>query len=222
MIPLLLLTSDRYEKTRVTIESLARHGYLDGEFMLLHADDASQDARVPALAAHYGFETVARSEKRAGQQTMRRRLIEAGANTGADWLLLWENDWEAARPFPWPLFNMISDMDDVWALRLFGHIREREGDGWPCATYDAGRGKEPADWGPLPGTPEPAEIGRIHWCTTAFVGRTGMLRKLAACDTAEDAMRKDLRGQRTVRTLINCGWHLGHGPEHSTPGNIRS
>jgi GT2 family glycosyltransferase len=56
-IAVALLTCDRVEYTAKTLETFAQHNDLD-RFVLLHADDGSEDTRNEDLAQSYGFTTV--------------------------------------------------------------------------------------------------------------------------------------------------------------------
>lgn len=167
-----LMTCGRVEYTRRTLETFSAQNLGARErFLLLHADDASTEPEILALAGAHGFETIQTSASRIGARAIRAALVQAAATRGADWVLLLENDWEWARPFPWPLFDFLTQhRPDVYCLRLFGTHKGRDRK-WPCATVHLGRARRAVTWSPLVGAPEPSDVATIHWGAPPMVTR---------------------------------------------------
>lgn len=203
MIAVCLLTCDRVEYTRRTLESFARHNPDRSRFVLLHADDASRDGRNAELAGAAGFATLVQHTARAGNLATRIALLEAAAAGGAEWVLVLENDCESVRPFPWPLFDFCRRQKHVYCLRLFGKYKDAD-KRQPCKTINqwAGLGSPPVIWTKAAGAPEPAEVGIIHWTAQPAVTRT---RHVLAIH--RDRVRRKLG--LTVRVLENVFHHIG-------------
>jgi len=199
VIAVALLTADRYAYTAATLGSFAAHNDLS-RFQLLHADDASTDARVPALAADHGFRTVAQSTRRRGWLAMRLALFEAAAKQ-ADWILFLENDIEWLRPFPWPLFDYVSRHANIYCLRLYGEFKDRHGEDRCLAFHKQGSRVQPVKWKPLKSAPEPCEVGLIHWGAQPSVTRVQPL-----LDLHRHGMES---GELTARVTQNVTAHIG-------------
>jgi hypothetical protein len=125
--------------------------------------------------------------------------LEAAAHF-APWVLLLENDIESVRPFPWSLFEAITENHDVYCLRLFGRFKDALGLD-PCKATHQWRRNRPVKWSALKGAPEPAEIGAIHWSAQPSVTRV------------PSALALHRRGDRvlglTVRVRDNVMVHIG-------------
>lgn len=168
-------TCDRFDYTERTLASFAHYNDLR-RFVLVHADDASEDARVPALARSYGFETVVDHRVREGWRSTRAALVEAAAKR-AGWILMLENDIESVRPFPWELWRYVLTEPWIYCLRLYGKFKDRERRD-PCLTTHKRRNHEPVEWRPFRGAPEKSQVGLIHWSAQPCVTRKGELLAL--------------------------------------------
>jgi hypothetical protein len=79
-----LMTADRPEYTRRTLESFAAHNDL-GRFTLLHADDGSETVENSVLARKYGFEPTCSAPIRTGQRYHLLCLAHRAEKLGCDW-----------------------------------------------------------------------------------------------------------------------------------------
>lgn len=220
-VAVLLLTAGRVEFTRRTLESFsAQNPDAREQFLLLHADDASVEPEIAALAQAHGFAPVVASPMRRGYRTSRKFGIEAAAARGADWVLVLENDWEWVRPFPWALFHhLVAKRSSIYNLRLYGEYKER-GNRMPCFQFHLGQSRRRVTWRRDPGAPEPCEVTRIHWGGPPSVTRTRELLTLVG----EPALpgydgRRDSQPEVTLsgridadvaRVLDNVVYHIGH------------
>ena len=196
-----LQTCNRLDLTYRTVTTF--YGQNDpSRFLLLHADDASDDPAVFVLAKEYGFRTVVHNLEREGMTATRHRLIAAAARRGADWFLLLENDIETVRPFPWPLFDYASKNPNVVCLRLYGRYKDVDGLE-PCLTTHKRRGHQPVKWRAFRGAPEKSQIGEIHWSAQPAVTRIGPLLNLHRYGAEPDGW--------TVRVKKNVVSHIGEG-----------
>ena len=211
-VAIALLTSDRREYTEVTLRTLAAHNDLS-QFALLHADDASTDPAVPALARAYGFRTVVQSQARQGWLSMRQQLFYAARKY--EWTIVLENDVEWARPFPWALFDFIrTRCPSVYCLRLHGAFKDRARAD-PSLAFHKSHREKPVRWKRIKYAPEPAEVGFIHWSGQPSVTRTGELRALHQQGIDSQAL--------TARVVENVTYHIGtlrtvsEGSAHRAP-----
>jgi hypothetical protein len=201
-IALALLTCDRYDYTVRTVDSFLEHNpsELLGRFILLHGDDASTDERLVPYVQAAGFTTVMQAKKRRGWLGARTALIFEAAKR-ADWIFFLENDIETLRPFPWHLFNVISENGKVDCLRLYGDNKsDPPSPENQCLAHNKITGKR-VRWKPLKHSPEPAEMAHVHWSAQPSVTRSYPLRRLHYDGT-------DLHGY-TVRVLENVTSHIG-------------
>jgi hypothetical protein len=207
-VAICLLTCERFDYTKRTVESLAAHNDLS-RFVLLHGDDASEDKRNVELAAAHGFERIDTPTQRQGVMEMQRRLTDAAMMLGCDWTILLQNDWESARAIPLDLLAFVAVRQDVHCLRLYGAWKERCAR--PAGNEHKGKGGKQAGWLLLEGAPEPAEIGDIHWGSPPAASHTGLLAMLLdGCARERDVRLKSGRVQSlTVRVVENVFWHFG-------------
>lgn len=199
MIAVALLTCDRFAYTEATLRSFSAHNDTS-RFCLLHADDASTDPRVPALATAHGFRTVARSTTRKGWLPMRLALFKYAARE-ADWILFLENDIEWLRAFPWPLFEYVSRQANIYCLRLYGEFKDRHGEDRALAFHKQGPRVQPVKWRRLKYAPEPCQVGLIHWGAQPSVTRAQPL-----LDLHRYGMES---GDLTARVVANVTAHIG-------------
>ena len=204
MIAVALLTCDRVDYTRRTLESFARHNDMS-RFVLLHADDGSTDSRNIHLAQSYGFRTVVKHETRRGWLVTRMRLLRRAAKV-APWILNLENDIETAREFPWALFKYAAKDPGITCLRLYGRWKDRERLD-ACLTRHKSTGA-PVHWRPFRGAPEASQIGLIHWSAQPSVTRSD---DVISCHR----LGAPPMGGYTVRVKKNVTYHIG--VERTTP-----
>lgn len=199
MIAVCLLTCDRLGYTETTVRTFQQWN-ADAPFLLLHGDDASADPRVPAAAQARGFETIVQSTRRQGWLAMRLCLFEAARRRGAEWVLFLENDIEWARAFPWALFEYVRKAADIYCLRLYGAFKDRAQLD-PCMVHHKADRRKPVKWKPLKKSPEPAQIGWIHWAAQPSVTRIGPLLDLHRYGMETKS--------RTARVVNNVTYHIG-------------
>lgn len=199
-----LITCERYEYTRVTVESFARYNDLT-RFQLLHADDASTDGRIREVANAFGFRTVSSAHRRSGNMATIRSAVDKA--DGA-WILLLENDWESVRAFPWDSFAAVAESDDVYALRLCGPYKERR-ETRPFANFHAGKDNAPVIWKTLAAG---LEVGDAHWGHTPTATRAADARwLLSGARREKDARLKSGRIDRLMaRVTENVFFHIGN------------
>lgn len=235
-IAVVLLTCDRADLTRATLESFARHNpEARGRFILLHADDASTTPTNAELATAHGFETVVAHPSRRGVRALRAAGVAVAAQRGADWVLVLENDWEWARPFPWALVDhLVTVHPEVYHLRLYGAWKERHQRN-RCWAMHMGRGRQAVTWAPLRGAPEPTEIAEIHWGAPPALTRMREATQLCVApagtgyDGSGDVHEMHASGRLTVkvaRVVENVVFHIGFaktpGPGHVRPWSARA
>jgi hypothetical protein len=198
VIAVALLTCDRFDYTRRTVESFARFNDLK-RFKLLHADDASTDPRIVPLVQAHGFKTVLRHETRRGWLVTRTRLLRRAAKQAA-WILNLENDIETAREFPWSLFAYAAKDYSVSCVRLYGRWKDRERRD-ACLTRHKATG-HPVQWRPFRGAPESSQIAHIHWSAQPSVTRVDDL-------LSHHRIGGPPMGGLTVRPKKNVTFHIG-------------
>lgn len=199
LVAVCLMTCDREDYTRRTVESFLDQNPDRSRFVLLHGDDASVSPANLELAGLAGFRTIVRHSVRCGNVATRLALTEAAAHF-APWMLLLENDLESVRPFPWPLFDYVAPLKKVYALRLFGKYKDAAGLE-ACKVTDQWKGERRVHWKTLADAPEPCELGVIHWSAQPTVTKT------------KSAIALHRNGKRelgkTVRVLENVFVHIG-------------
>jgi SAM-dependent methyltransferase len=229
MIPIAcgLITCDRFDYTTRTVSSLVEHGGPRSHWVgWYHGDDASQDPRVVPAVQAAGFETVLQHPHRRGARAIRRALIGAAQQAGAEWLLLLENDWTFVRPFPWTLLtHLVETQPAMYTLRLYGQHKGANGT-YPCVRRHLGQpGRPPVTWTRIDGAPEPVEAAAIHWGAPPSVTRIAELLTLHAepsrgrddfTDEAEIRASGRLAGL-TVRPIDNVVVHIGEQRTAAAP-----
>lgn len=207
-VALCLLTCERFEYTRRTVESLAAHNDLS-RFVLLHGDDASQDGRNAAIASRHGFARIETGQQRLGVMQMERQLASEAAALGCDWTIILQNDWQSIRGIPLPLIGFCDGRRDIYCLRLYGRFKN-EADR-PAGDRHKGKDGRPANWRPLDGAPESTEIGDIHWGSPPAATRTDILVWLLK-DAARDRDARERSGlidtltaRPTNRVMVHFG-----------------
>lgn len=217
-----LVTADRPEFTRVTLESLFTHNPgLDA--LLLHADDGSTTPTNKELARMFGFQPVFYNKgPRLGGQRMRFELARAARELGATHVLMLENDIESCRPLPLGFLEFAFERPDVYCVRLYGIYKERNQQR-KCAPSHHGKGKGTFDpgWKPFSNPfGETAEIGDAHWGAQPCITRINELVFL------HDGTRSEGQSRRksgkldffTVRLMDNVTYHIG---AERTPGFVQ-
>ncbi len=198
-IAVCLMTCDRPEYTRRTLESFLAHNPDRSRFVLLHGDDASRESTNLQLARGAGFDTIVQSSVRVGNLAHRMALIAAAAKV-APWLLILENDIESVRPFPWDLFDFVARQKHVYTLRLFGKFKDAAGRE-ACKVTHQWKGEQPIVWSDVPDAPERAQIADIHWSAQPSVTR------------AKSAIALHFKQKRelglTMRVVANVMNHIG-------------
>lgn len=216
-LALLLVTSNRSDLTKRTLESFRQ---MNGESLpctLFHADDVSATAENFELAKAFGCQTILRSTQRLGAHGTRaaalRRIAEMDCPTH---VFILENDWRSARPVPWDQVQFFADHSKAYCFRLYGAQKQEDGTR-PAGAHHAGRDNADPGWQDLTGVMSGCEIGDIHWGAPPHVARMGTLLKLHT-DTRNDrqVMKKSGRvKEKVIRVKDNVFWHIG---DERTPG----
>jgi len=202
-IAICLLTCNRPEVTRRTVQSMKNHIDLS-KFILLHGDDNSDTYENHVIAQKAGFRTVIQTKKRAGVSVMWRNLVKSAKKAGADWVLMQENDWEWDRPLRTEELQDILSDNDVYYIRLFGKNKERSGR--PCSKTHLGKNKT-TDWVFYK---DGWEIGDAHWGYPPNLTRIDEALFLSNVEKESDAQA--LSGQINklcVRPKRNFVYHIG-------------
>jgi len=114
-----LLTCDRLEYTRRTVESLLKH-HPPGTLMLFHADDASTDPEVCRYVQSRGFDTIVANTTRMGCSRTTELLMRAVAERvqPETMVIYLQNDFECLRPLPVLQLNELIARPDVEHVQL--------------------------------------------------------------------------------------------------------
>lgn len=198
MIAVCLLTSGREAYTRQTLKSFMAHNPGAAErFILLHADDGSNNSANELAAKFHDFETVHRSPVRTGGAPTLRTMWREAARRGADRILHLENDWQWTGPVPdieWPCVRLYGE----WKGRDKG-LEERSG------TVHLGT-REHVTWR-THSVPR-WEVATIHWGGPPSITSTDLLLEAAAGADKIGAIARRL-SVSTIRPLENLVWHIG-------------
>lgn len=202
-----LLTSDRVDMTRVTLESLAAQNPNLQDHILLHADDASATLDNSELACAYGFETVyePRGEKHGPIPALHLMWHRARA-MGADWILHLENDQLSVAPLP--------ALDDCDCIRLYGEWKaeDRTDPRSRAGTHIMGT-KERISWHPYR---DGWEVAEAHWGGQASMTRTHHLVEAIAHADRMKTISLKLARLLTIRPVENITFHIGVQPTPDT------
>lgn len=202
-IAICLLTCNRPEITRRTVETMKNHIDLS-KFILLHGDDNSNTYENHVIARKAGFKTVVQTQKRSGVSVMWQNLIKSAKKAGADWVLMQENDWEWDRPLRIGELRDILTDNDIYYIRLFGENKER--DGSSCCKTHLGKGKV-ADWVFYK---DGWEMGDIHWGYPPNLTRIKEALFLSNVNKESDAQRLSGKiNKLCVRSKRNFVYHIG-------------
>ena len=210
MIAVCLLTADRLELTRRTLESFRAHHGAGKEFLLLHADDASQDLEdVLELTRSFGFLNVYQAPERRGQIPALLAMWGHAHALGANRILHLENDQEFVAPIP------VAMTSPQYSTRLYGEFKGRAG---PRArTGDLILGTDrPIAWETLNDRWDYAP--EAHWGGQPSITWAETL--LRGISRPEVRTMKDLSKAlilATVRPRENITWHIG---EETTPNRV--
>lgn len=224
-IAVCLITCDRPEYTARTVESFRDNnaGTGLGRFELLHADDASTSPENYKLANDAGFVTAITHNTRRGVTRTIADAVGYAHSLGHSHVLVLENDWESARPFPWDLFDYFLAVPVAYTLRLTSQFKEwdeaKKCGRRPFGTDHAGRGNKPVRWDALMDAPEPAEMGMIHWGNPPAVTRVKEALWLLDGTRSEKECREksgalEVGSDFTIRPAFNVFYHIG---AHRTP-----
>jgi hypothetical protein len=216
-LALLLITSNRPDLTKRTLESFRQ---MNGEALpcqLFHADDVSAGDENFELAKAFGCQTILRTTRRHGAHGTRyqalKRIAEIADPTH---VFLLENDWRSARPVPWDQVRFFADHTNAYCFRLYGEQKQEDGTR-PAGPVHAGRDNADPGWKPLDGVMKGCELGDIHWGAPPHVATMKHLLKLHS-RTANDrqVMRESGKiNQPVIRVRSNVFWHIG---DERTPG----
>jgi hypothetical protein len=120
MVAVALLTCDRFEYTRATVESLFAHNDVSG-WELFYADDASTDRRIRPYVESRGFKPVVLHEERHGcSPTTEALFLAIGNEVPPETIVLYlQNDFESVRAIPLDLCKEHLNRPDVGFIQVF-------------------------------------------------------------------------------------------------------
>lgn len=157
-------TCERYDYTEETVQSFIRlNGQRDYE--LYYGDDASTDPEIHALMKRNGVApAIVNRERKGCGTTCRLMLKEVARLSGADYLMLVQNDCRSEVRLPIELVQRVFEMNDVGIFRLFGHWKDgpvQKRKTWDC--HLGKEGKPKVRWSPFKIWKTSLEVGCIHW-----------------------------------------------------------
>lgn len=214
-----ILTCDRFELTRKTVNSLLH--YNQG-LSIFYGDDASTDPKIHRLMANHGIKCIMRHNKRTGCSPSSEELINSvWAATEAPFMLYLQNDFESVRPLPLGVTQQIFDQrPDVGWIRLYGLNKNNTIKGGnPTDPRNKFKPGQPlVEWKKLKIDDENIEIGDAQWSYHPAIHRSEVLRKLIKGATRERdvgiaAIRSGLLTARFMKNITN---HIGI--RKTTPG----
>lgn len=208
-----LITADRAEYTRITIDSFNKFNPGSPRIMKLHVDDASSDPDILDMAAGGAFQYVGGTplgKPRRGGQAMRQIAVEASRAFNATHILILENDIETVRPLPWDLIDYVFALPDIYCLRLYGTHKERNGQR-ACGKTHFGKNNKDPGWKDQWQWNEHYQVGDIHWGAQPCITRIDEATYLHMGTASEGQIRKksgklDLL---TARVMDNVCYHIG-------------
>jgi hypothetical protein len=212
-IDVVLLTCERPNYSAVTSATFRRlnaEAIKAGRLRLWHADDASATPGFREDVGRWGWAPLVHTSARVGVTDMVRRIARRLEHQGAEWMLLLENDWESARPLPWPVIEAVQARGDIYALRLYGTHKGRGGT-IPAGTRHRGRGGADPGWVDAVAGGETYQVGDIHWGnppSVAKVAQVAWLHKAARAER-DTIARSGAIDERVARVTENVFYHLG-------------
>jgi len=213
MIAVCLLTCGRFPLTRRTVESFGAQNGARPDLIRLHAAGDHEIFAARAFITEGGFVTVHAPNDRVPQMVSYRKLIEAAALKGAEFVLWLENDWESVAPIPSIDFLRRTQKAGVVCWRLFGARRmQSDTDRGLVKTTQIGtdipiewkRDKSEKGW----------ELGRAHWGGGGCIATLRHLESQIFRNRLKDVVtaKPDLLSMRPTSNIM---WHVG---EERTPG----
>lgn len=215
---LALQSCGRFDLTTETLRSFKEHNPKIPEWVtLIHAEDGAMDMRNVSLSQQHGFKSVTHT-RRLGNTLCRKHLIRKAVKLGATHILLWENDWQSIRPVPWDTIDWMMGQPGIYHMRLWHEWKiPRKYNAWVEAGrtgyVSRHRGRENADpgWKLYTGSPEPVEIGDIHWSAPPAVTRLAealWLHKSVRAESGSIARSGEIQ-HKVARVMENVIWHIG-------------
>lgn len=222
-LAILLITKDREDLTAETVKTFQKYNgwcaNAPGDVFMYHGDDASKTRANIDLATEFGYTNILANEpdKQLGAHVMRRAMIERAVMLcDPTHIFVLENDWRSYKPMPWEAIAEAFARDDVYAFRLYGVHKQKDGTR-PTGDRHAGRDKADPQWTDIELGGVQCQIGDIHWGAPPAIVKTEQLRFLHTNTKSDSSsMRKSgLIQERTVRVVDNVFWHIGR---NRTPG----
>lgn len=204
-LALILLTCNREDMTRRTLESLQKHVDLS-RFDLIHGDDCSDSQENVDMARALGFKSLFVTPKRSGVSFMWKNLIRIAADRGAEWIITQENDWEWVRDFPFSIIDTAQAMGDVYSVRFFGKYKEANNTR-PCGILHAAKKTSP-DWRPIDTN---WEKGDIHWgFPSGAIRARDAVFLTEAIESEGGAIKRSAQiNDKVLRPYRNYVFHIG-------------
>lgn len=223
MITVAILTCERYDLTRKTVESFIKHnGRADFDFC--YGDDASTDKRIHEFMDELDIPCLVKHKKRVGCSPTSDELVQAASklDNHNPYLLYLQNDFETVRTISLEVIQELFAAPKVGWVRLYGrHKNDTVPGGNPTNnTHKAKPGKPTVQWSKTTIYGEEIEMGDIHWGYSPSINRMEVMTNIVAgakceMDVSIKAMHTGLLTARFVRNVTN---HIGHG--QSTPNGL--
>lgn len=210
-----LITCGRDAYTAQAVSTFAQHNDIeDPRFELVHMAESIDTYEMIADVRAHGFELIGHPKVRIGHQAAVRRICEVAVNRGCDYVVINENDWIWAKPFPWWVLELVQAKRYYFdTCRLFGTMKHNHPLPRNAGTKSLVTGK-PLQWTPLPHAPG-VEQALAHYVPLSIT-RTDVLAPWAA---KFPGMKKMCRSKDllSLRLLDNVVWSIG---EETTAGFV--
>ena len=208
-IALALLTCDRFDYTKRTVESFFKH-HTSADFELFCGDDASQDHRVVPFVKDHGFNVIVQNKERKGCTPTTALLVHAVTSQVGGDALIWyiQNDIDFVRALPKAVVDYVFLNGDLGCLRTYGawkdYIQRANG------RYRTQPGRQ-VQWIKKTILDEEIEFGRINMGLQPVIVRADLFSSVvtdALCEN--DVNRNWAKFDPLVgRFVTNVTYHFG-------------
>jgi hypothetical protein len=223
-ISVAILTCDRLELTRKTVESFLKHNNRDN-FDIFYGDDASTIPQIHKFMEKHSIPCLMKNKKRLGCSPSSAKLINLTTMISQlPYILYLQNDFESARPIPLNIIQQVFDKHrKVGWIRLYGlNKNDTIPGGNPTDPRHKFKGGVPGGpmvkWKKLEIDNEALEIGDAQWSYHPAIHRANVLNKITKGATRERdvgvaALKTGLLTARFTKNITN---HIGI--RKTTPG----
>jgi hypothetical protein len=209
MIGVCLLTCGRDDLSVRTMESFSALNKSRPDIVRLHAAcGGGERGAIGTDPFLFDFRTVHAPPERVPQIVSFRKLIEAAAVAGAEFILWLENDWESVAAIPTIEFLRETNKgpSKVQQWRLFGKRKmQKDGPRALAGEHQIGT-KEKIKWGPS--GLEGWEFGRAHWGAGGTIATLDFLEEQSFRNRLKDVITSK-NNLPTLRPRSNIMFHIG-------------